>query len=62
MRAFLKYRTTRTERQLLRMQLSNKVIILEDGEDVKKLNNLSEKSLQEIQRYQGDSSAFDSDE
>ena len=62
MRAFLKYRTTRTERQLLRMQLSNNVIILEDGEDVKKLNNLSDKSLQEIQRYQGDSSAFDSDE
>ena len=62
MRAFLKYRTTRTERQLLRMQLSNNVIILEDGEDVKKLNNLSEKSLQEIQRYQGDSSAFDSEE
>ena len=44
------------------MQLSNKVIILEDGEDVKKLNNLSDKSLQEIQRYQGDSSAFESDE
>ena len=60
MRAFLKFRTTRTERQLLRMQAANKVIVLEDHEDVTKLNNLHKKSLQELLRYQGDSSAFDS--
>ena len=62
MRAFLKFRTTRTERQLLRMQAANKVIVLEDHEDVTKLNNLHKKSLQELLRYQGDSSAFDSED
>ena len=48
MRAFLKFRTTKTERQLLRMQAANKVIVLEDHEDVTKLNSLHKKSLQEL--------------
>jgi|LakMenE01Jun11ns_1017448.scaffolds.fasta_scaffold8320837_1 hypothetical protein len=44
------------------MQSANKVIVLEDGEDVMKLNNLYNNSLQEILRYQGASSAFNSDD
>jgi hypothetical protein len=62
MRAFLKFSTTRTERQLLRMQSTKKLIVLEDGEDVTKLKNLNEKSLQKLLNYQGDSSAFDNDD
>ena len=57
----MKFTTTRTERQLLRMQSKNNVIVLDEGEDVKKLNGLADSSLMELIKYQGDSSAFDSD-
>ena len=62
MRAFLKFRTTKTERQLLRMQLANKVIVLDDREDEKTLSSLYFNSLQKLLRYQGDSSAFESED
>ena len=55
-------KTTRTERQLLRMQAKNNVIILNEGEDLKKLDDLKNSSLNEILSYQGDSSAFDSED
>jgi hypothetical protein len=44
------------------MQSTKKLIVLEDGEDVTKLKNLNEKSLQKLLNYQGDSSAFDNDD
>ena len=58
----MNFKTTRTERQLLRMQAKNNVIILNEGEDVKKLDDLKNSSLNEILSYQGDSSAFDSED
>ena len=39
MRVFMKFKTSRTERQLLRMQAKNNVILLEEGEDLTKLPN-----------------------
>ena len=62
MRAFVKFKTTRTERQLLRMQATSNVIFLKDGEDVKKLEDLQNSTLKELLTYQGDSSNFDIDE
>ena len=58
----MKFTTTRTERQLLRMQAKNNVIVLDEGEDVTQLDGLADSSLKELLNYQGDSSAFDSDE
>ena len=62
MRAFIKFNTTRTERQLLRMQAESNVIVLNEGEDLKQLEDLQDGSLKELLKYQGDSSAFDSDD
>ena len=62
MRAFIKFKTTRTERQLLRMQAESNVIVLNEGEDLKKLESLQDSSLKELLKYQGFSSAFDSDD
>ena len=62
MRAFVKFKTTRTERQLLRMQAASNGIFLKDGEDVKKLEDLQNSTLKELLTYQGDSSNFDIDE
>jgi hypothetical protein len=44
------------------MQLANKVIVLDDREDEKTLSNLYFNSLQKLLRYQGDSSAFESED
>ena len=38
------------------------MIVLNDGENLKKLEGLQDGSLKELLKYQGDSSAFDSDE
>ena len=43
------------------MQAKNNIIVLDEGEDVKKLDGLVDSSLKELLKYQGDSSAFDSD-
>ena len=44
------------------MQSKNNVIVLDEGEDVTKLDGLADSRLKELLNYQGDSSAFDSDE
>ena len=44
------------------MQARNNVIILNEGEDLRKLDDLSNSTLKELLKYQGDSSAFDSDD
>ena len=61
MRAFIKFKTTREERQLFRMQAMDNVIILEKAEDVTKLEDLQNRSLKELFKYQGISSDFDFD-
>ena len=38
------------------------MIVLNEGEDLKQLEELQDSSLKEILKYQGDSSAFDSDD
>ena len=38
------------------------MIVLNVGEDLKKLEGLQDSSLKELLKYQGDSSAFDSDD
>ena len=43
------------------MQANNNVIVLDEGEDLTKLDGLADTSLKELLKYQGDSSAFDSD-
>ena len=48
----MKFTTTRTERQLLRMQAKNNIIVLDEGEDVKKLDGLVNSSLKELLNYQ----------
>ena len=45
MRAFVKFRTTKTERQLLRMQAYDNVITLKPGEDFKRLDKLYTNTL-----------------
>ena len=45
MRAFVRFRTTKTERQLLRMQAKENVIVLNAGEDLKKLDKLDYSTL-----------------
>ena len=60
MRSFIKFKTTKTERKLLRMQAANNVVVLHQGEDVRKLYDLQNLSLKKLLKYQGDSSAFDS--
>ena len=42
------------------MQAANNVIVLHQGEDVRKLYDLQNLSLKKLLNYQGDSSAFDS--
>ena len=42
------------------MQAESNVIVLNEGEDLKKLEGLQDGSLKELLKYQGDSSAFDS--
>jgi hypothetical protein len=44
------------------MQAESNVIVLNEGEDLKKLEGLQNSSLKDILKYQGDSSAFDSDD
>jgi hypothetical protein len=44
------------------MEAKNNVIVLDKGEDVAKLDGLADNSLKELLKYQGDSSAFDSDD
>jgi hypothetical protein len=44
----MKFKTTRTERQLLRMQAKNNVIVLNENEDVNKLDDLVDSSLKEL--------------
>lgn len=44
------------------MQAQSNVIVLNDGEDVDKLDDMAGNSLKELLKYQGDSSAFDSDD
>ena len=62
MRAFIRFKTTRTERHLLHMQAAENVIVLNEGEDVTKLDGLQDSTLKELLKYQGDSSAFDIDD
>ena len=45
MRAFVRFRTTKTERQLLRMQATDNVVILKSGEDLKRLDKLHTSTL-----------------
>jgi len=59
MRAFIKFKTNRKERQLLRMQAASNVIVLNEEEDLTELKNLQNDSLKENLIQQGDSSAFD---
>ena len=51
MRVFMKFKTSRTERQLLRMQAKNNVILLEEGEDLTKLDGLGGSSLKKLLKY-----------
>lgn len=44
------------------MQAKNNVIVLNENEDVNKLDDLMDSSLKELLQYQEDSSAFDSDD
>ena len=44
------------------MQAESNVIVLNEGEDLKQLEDLQDGSLKELLKYQGDSSAFDSDD
>jgi hypothetical protein len=44
------------------MQARNNVVFLNEGEDLKKLDYFSKISLKELLKFQGDSSAFDSDD
>ena len=43
------------------MQAANNVIVLNEGEDVTKLDGLHDSTLKDLLKYQGDSSAFDID-
>ena len=43
------------------MEAKSNVIVLDEDEDVTKLDGLADSSLKELLNYQGDSSAFDSD-
>jgi hypothetical protein len=47
MRAFIKFKTNRKERQLLRMQAASNVIVLNEEEDLTELKNLQNDSLKE---------------
>ena len=51
MRVFMKFKTSRTERQLLRMQAKNNVILLKEGEDLTKLDGLGGSSLKKLLKY-----------
>ena len=42
------------------MEAKSNVIVLDEGEDLTKLDGLADSSLKELLKYQGDSSAFDS--
>ena len=44
------------------MQAAENVIVLNEGEDVTKLDGLQDSTLKELLKYQGDSSAFDIDD
>ena len=51
MRAFIKFKTTKAERKLLRMQAIENVIHIDIGEDVKNLEDLQNRSLKQILKY-----------
>ena len=47
----MKFTTTRTERQLLRMEAKSNVIVLDEDEDVTKLDGLADSSLKKLLKY-----------